>query len=180
MSTAKLIIALLVASILTIVCPMAFGKSSSETTESVTFDVSFLDLSGVMTVDNEKTSEYTVCIFEDGAPMDTFQVNTRLEQHFMLPIGHNYALKFSKLGYKDRVMLVNTHVNEKHNSDIYTFRYSIEFIPKGESNTFDDFPVAFVDYDSKKKDFDYNRTYHRNVRTDEQPSEDQTASKSWH
>lgn len=180
MSTAKLILALLVASILTIVCPMAFGKSSADSAESVTFDVSFLDLSGVMTVGNEKVSDYSVYIFEDGAAMDTFHVTTRLEQHFLLPIGHNYALKFSKHGYKDRVVLVNTHVNEKHTHDIYTFRFSIEFISEGESNTFDDFPVAFIDYDGKKKDFDYNRTYHQNVRTDQQPSSDQTASRSWH
>jgi hypothetical protein len=181
MSTAKLILLLFLAGILTIVCPVAFAKDSqASVATTVTFEESFLDLSGIMTINAEKVSDYSVYIFQDGSPSDTFQVNNRLEQHFLLPLGHNYALKFSKPGCKERILLVNTFVNEKRAHEMYTFRYEIEFIENGESNTFDDFPVAHIGYDTKKKDFDYNRTYHHNVRTDIQPSESTTASKSWH
>lgn len=180
MSTAKLIITVIAAGALTIVCPMALGHNISRNAETVTFEESFLDLSGVMTVSDEKTAGYTVYIFEDGSPSDTFQVTNRQEQHYMLPVNHNYALKFVKPGYKERIMLVNTHINEKRLHDVYSFRYQIGFLQKDESNTFDDFPVAFVHYDQQQKDFDYNRTYHTNVRTDIQPSGSTTASKSWH
>jgi hypothetical protein len=183
MSTPKLILLLVLAGALTIICPMAFAEPQ-DTTANVTFEESFLDLSGVMTVGDEKVSNYTVCIFQDGSPSDTFQVNNRLEQHFMLPLNHNYALKFTRPGCKDRIMLVNTFVNEKKLHDIYAFRYDIRFIENNESNTFDDFPVAVVHYDPEKKDFDYNRAYHSNVRTD-QPSNTNTVGsnkqdKSWH
>ena len=184
MNTAKLIILLIVAGALTILCPMAFADQPKEETAAVTFEESFLDLSGVMTINGEKVSSYTVYIFQDGSPADTFQVTTRLEQHFMLPLQHNYALKFTRPGCKDRILLVNTHVDEKRVLDLYTFRYDIAFIENDEQNTFDDFPVAFVDYNKEQKDFDYNRQYHSNVRTDipsdRSTASDNTQSGSWH
>jgi hypothetical protein len=190
MSTAKLILLLILAGALTIICPMAFANAPKEAANVVTFEESFLDLSGVMTINGEKVANYTVCIFQDGSPSDTFQVTNRLEQHYMLPLNHNYALKFTRPGCKDRLMLVNTIVDAKRIHDVYTFRYDIQFIEHGESNTFDDFPVAVIHYDQQQKDFDYNREYHSNVRTDipepvEGPSNTNTAgsnnqNKSWH
>lgn len=184
MSTLKLILLLIIAGALTIVCQMAFAKNPKDAAASVTFEESFLDLSGVMTIGEEKVADYTVCIFQDGSPSDTFQVNNRLEQHYMLHLNHNYALKFSRPGCKDRIMLVDTHVGAKKIQDTYSFRYEIKFLEDGESNTFDDFPVAFVHYDQETKDFDYNRQYHSNVRTDI-PANTNTASTdqqndSWH
>lgn len=151
----------------------------TETHKTVTFEDSFLDLSGIMTINNEKVSDYTVHIFQDGSPSDTFQVHSRLEQHYALPIGHNYAIKFTKPGYKDRILLIDTHIDARKVESMYSFRYSIEFITEGESNTFDDFPVAYITYNEKQKDFDYDRNYHQNVRMDAQPSPNQTASKNW-
>jgi hypothetical protein len=180
MSTKRLIIALAVAVTLMIVCPMAFAESSPETSEKVTFTESFLDLSGVMTVDSLKVNDYSVYIFQDGSPSDTFHVNTKLEQHYMLPIGHQYALKFCKHGYKDRIVLVDAHVNAKHVRDLYSFRYAIEFVDLEESNTFDDFPVAYIHFDQEQKDFDYSRTYSNNVRLDKKQPQETVISKSWH
>jgi len=180
MNTTKLTLALAAAAILTIVCPIAFAKPSDTTAKSVTFTESFLNFSGVMTVDSVRVSDYSVYIFQDGSPSDTFHVTTKLEQHYMLPIGHNYALKYTKHGYKDRLVLVDAHVNTKHVQDEYTFRYAIEFLGNHESNTFDDFPVAFIHFDKDKKDFDYNRAYETNVRLDQRQPQEQTVSKSWH
>lgn len=184
MSTAKLILLLVIAGALTIICPMALAKLPKEAAATVTFEESFLDLSGVMTINDEKVADYTVYIFQDGSPSDTFQVTNRLEQHYMLPLNHHYALKFSHPGHKDRIMLVDTHVDAKRILDVYTFRYDIKFLEDGESNTFDDFPVAYIHYDQEKKDFDYNRQYHANIRTDI-PANTNTAGsskqdKSWH
>ncbi len=179
MSTTKLILALAVAAILTILCPMAFAKSSNEANQKTTFTDSFLDLSGVMTINDEKVSDYSVYIFQDGSPSDTFHIGTKLEQHYLLPVGHSYTLKFTKFGYKERLVMVNTNINARRTHDFYTFRYSVEFIADGASNTADDFPVAFIHYDETKKDFDYNREYHTNIRTDNQPQQ-HAVSKSWH
>lgn len=179
MLAAKFILGAAVAGAVFLNCPTSEGPGAQKK-ETVTFEESFLDLSGVMAIDGEKTADYTVYIFQDGSPSDTFQVNNRLEQHFMLPLNHNYALKFTKPGCKERILLVNTHVDAKRVHNLYTFRYQIEFLQDGESNTFDDFPVAFVHYDQKQKDFDYNRAYHQNVRTDNPPSETTTVSNSWH
>lgn len=179
MLTAKLFLGTVVAGVLAMNCPTA-ECTTAQNTERDTVEGSHLDLSGVMTINGEKVANYTVYIFKDGAPSDTFQVTNRLEQHYLLPLHHNYALKFSKPGYKDRILLVNTHIQQQRVQPLYTFRYDISFISNHESNTFDDFPVAFVDYDAKKKDFDYNRAYHSNVRTDNKPAATTTASKSWH
>lgn len=181
MNNAKLLIAVIVAVTLMIVCPVAFGNNPAPAkNKNATFEEHFLDLSGIMSEGDEKLSDYTVHIFQDGSPSDTFQVTTKLEQHYMLPLNHNYALKFTKPGYKERILLVNTFVESKNLHHVYTFRYEIQFLENDEQNTFDDFPVAFVHYDTEKKDFDYNRTYHQNVRTDVKPQETTTASRSWH
>ncbi len=183
MSPIKLFLLLILAGVLTIVCPMALAEPKTAAT-NVTFEESFLDLSGVMTIGGEKVANYSVYIFQDGSPSDTFHVNNRLEQHYSLPVNHHYALKFTRPGCKDRLMLVDTHVGAKKLRSLYTFRYDIQFIENDKSNTFDDFPVAVVHYDEQKKDFDYNREYHANVRTDI-PSNTNTAGsnlqdKSWH
>lgn len=179
MLAAKLLLGTAAAAALVLNCPTSVN-SDPQKKESTTFEEHFLDLSGVMTIGDEKIANYSVYIFQDGSPSDTFQVNTRLEQHYMLPLNHNYALKFSRPGYKDRILLVNTHVSEKHVHTQYSFRYQIEFIEENESNTFDDFPVAFIHYDIKQKDFDYNRAYHTNVRTDNPPASTTASSGKWH
>lgn len=136
----------------------------------------FLDFSGIMTINGEKVSDYTVYIFKDGQLADSVFVENRREQYFELALYHNYTIKFCKPGYKERLILVDTHLPEKFHLTYFTFRYEIEFIPEDESNTFDDFPVAYITYDPHKKDFDYNRTYHHNVRIQPKPSSRHTVS----
>lgn len=137
----------------------------------------YLDFSGIMTINGEKVSDYTVYIYKDGELADSVFVENRREQFFELALYHDYAIKFCKSGYKERVILVDTHLPEKFHLTYFTFRYEIEFIPEDESNTFDDFPVAYITYDKRKRDFDYNRTYHNNVRMQPAATRNQTASK---
>jgi hypothetical protein len=154
-------------------------SAEAESNRDFTQEMYFLELSGVMTVNDVKVDDYTVFFFEDGKLVDSFYIDERREQYFGMEFGHNYALKFVKKGYKNRVLLVDTFLPQDAHSDDYTFRYSIEFIPKdAPSNTFDDFPVAFVTYDAKQKDFDYNKTYHNNVRFNAGQPAGQTASQN--
>lgn len=142
-------------------------------------EVYMLEVSGVMTVNNQRVDDYTVYMFEDGILTDSFYIDNRREQFFGLELGHNYAMKFVKQGYKCRTLLIDTHLPETAQSDYFTFRYDIEFIAKdAKSNTFDDFPVAYITYDAKKKDFDYNRTYHYNVRFNAGQAADHVASEN--
>jgi hypothetical protein len=122
----------------------------------------FLDFSGVMTINDQKVSDY---IFQDGALRDSFYVTNKREQYYELPLNHNFALKFRKTGYRERIVLVDTHVPNAEAQRYYSFRYSIEFISEdAPANTFDDFPVAYVTFQKAKKDFDFDRTYHKNTR----------------
>jgi hypothetical protein len=125
----------------------------------------FLDFSGVMTINDQKVDDYTVYIYQDGVLKDSFFVTNKREQYYELPLNHNFALKFRKEGYRERIILVDTHVPDSESIRYYTFRYSIEFISENDpSNTFDDFPVAYVVFQKSKKDFDYDKKYHRNTR----------------
>lgn len=125
----------------------------------------FLDFSGVMTINDQKVSDYMVYIFQDGALRDSFHVTNKREQYYELPLNHNFALKFRKTGYRERIVLVDTHIPNAEAQRYYSFRYSIEFISEdAPANTFDDFPVAYVTFQKAKKDFDFDRTYHKNTR----------------
>lgn len=141
-------------------------------------DLNYLEISGVMTVNDQRVSDYTVFLYRDGVLSDSFYVDNRREQYFGCEYGHDYMLKFVKPGYKERLMMVDTHLPDTAQLQDYTFRYSIAFLRKdAPSNTFDDFPVAYVMYDAKLKDFDYNKTYHFNVRNNARQTADHTASK---
>lgn len=161
-----------VANYLLVICTLlAVNVSATEpeklsTQDSVNLRAGyFLDFSGVMTVNDQKVDDYTVYIYQDGTLLDSFYVTSKREQYYELPLNHNFALKFRKEGYRERVILVDTHVPDSESIHYYTFRYSIEFISEDQpSNTFDDFPVAYVVFQKTKKDFDYDRKYHRNTR----------------
>ncbi len=134
-----------------------------------------LELSGNMSVDGAKVADYFVYIFENGVLIDTFFVDSKQEIFFDLDFNRNYAIKFVKAGYKERILLVDTHIADEGFHKSYTFRYDIEFLPhEATSNTFDDFPVAFITFQENVKDFDYDRKYHSNVRIN--PSAKETAA----
>lgn len=141
-------------------------------------EVYMLEVSGVMTVNGTRATDYMVYMFEDGVLNDSFHIDNRREQYFGFEFGHNYAMEFVKDGYKKRVLLIDTHLPQDAYSSNFHFRYEIEFIGKDVSNTFDDFPVAYITYDAKKKDFDYNRKYHNNVRYNAGQPAVHTASQS--
>ncbi|HEU4718765.1 MAG TPA: hypothetical protein VFU15_13065 [Bacteroidia bacterium] len=141
-------------------------------------NVPYFDITGRMTIADKSVADYSVILYCDGQRTDSVFVDTKKDIDIHLGYGHDYAVRFSKAGCKDRILLVDTHLPEGVSADYFSFLYSIEFLSEhAPSNTFDDFPVAYIGYDKTKKDFDYNRTYHKNIRVMPGHPETQTASR---
>ena len=160
---------------LVLLCTAASSKSNTVISDKAPeFSGSILELSGNMSVNDKMVADYWIYVFENGAPKDTFFVESKKEIFIALQLNNNYAVKFVKEGFKDRILLVDTHVPDSRSSKNYSFRYLIEFLPNDAvSNTFDDFPVAYITYQKAVNDFDYDRMYHHNVRIN--PSAQETA-----
>jgi hypothetical protein len=143
---------------------LGFTKVSANNTSDSTLN-SGLEISFKLTDDGSRVSDYSVIIYQDGNAMDTIFIGKSKPVSIWLDYNHNYALRHIKAGYRDRIVLIDTHISQKSGSDIMDFDYEIELIRENEAaNTFDDFPVAFIHYDASQKKFDYSRKYDRQVR----------------
>jgi hypothetical protein len=87
---------------------------------------------------------------------------------FALDPNSNYSVKFSKEGYTDRLISINTTIpDDVVMSPIFTFDFDIEMVAQNVSldEFYLDFPVALVTFDKRKEIFGYNREYTRKIST---------------
>lgn len=128
-------------------------------------DVPGIELSCVLSDDGRHLANYSMIVYCDGVPQDTFLVEKPKPVYFRLAYGHNYAIRHIAEGYRDRIVMVNTIVDVKTSQKKHTFDYQIEMIRENEpANTWNDLPVALICYDAKHKKFDYSRKYNDQVR----------------
>lgn len=128
-------------------------------------DAPCLEISCHMQDDGSRFAGYTIIIYCDNAPADTLTIEKRREVFFTLDYGHQYAIRHIAPGYRDRVVMVNTCIDEKAAKKFSFFDYVIEMVRDEEpANTLNDLPVGLVRFDKKLHRFDYSRKYEKEVR----------------
>lgn len=128
-------------------------------------DTPCLEISCHMQDNGNRFAGYTIIIYCDNAPSDTLTIEKRREVFFTLDYGHQYAIRHIAPGYRDRVVMVNTAVDEKAAKTFSYFDYVIEMVREEEpANTVNDLPVGLVRFDKKLHRFDYSRKYAKEVR----------------
>ncbi len=124
-----------------------------------------LQISSFLTYDGKKVTDYSIIIYHDAGPNDTVTMSNRKNVSLLLDYNHNYTLDYVKEGYRDRLVLIDTHVKSGVEKKNLSFDYEIEMVKQNEkSNTIDDLPVALISYDANQSKFDYSRKYHNQVR----------------
>ena len=124
-----------------------------------------VEVSCILLDDDLRLSNYTVIVYCDGVVSDTFTVNKARPLYFILDYGHQYAVRHISPGYRDRVVMIDTHVDKETASDYHTFDYQVEMVSADQpANTICDLPAAVVRYDAKQEMFDYSKTYSKQVR----------------
>ncbi|MBI3510310.1 MAG: hypothetical protein HY064_06575 [Bacteroidetes bacterium] len=124
-----------------------------------------LEISSFLTYNGEKVSDYSMIVYEEGIPVDTFIVTEENKTFVMLNYDCNYCIRYTKEGFLDRVVLIDTHVPEGESFMKHTFDFEIELVSlKDHGNTIGDLPVAIVEYDTYSNEFLNDRDYFRQVR----------------
>jgi hypothetical protein len=124
-----------------------------------------VELSFKLTDHGKKTGNYYLLLYCDTNAADTFFVKKGKVTYVQLDYNHNYTLRYIKEGYRDRVVIVNTHMKNGAILKDHEFDYEIGLIKNTDApNTLADLPVAVIRYDVNHSKFDYSRKYHRQVR----------------
>src|SRR3989344_2790047 len=107
---------------LTFCLPVLASEGGKSNNSDFNQEVYMLEVSGVMTVNGQKVDDYMVYLFEDGVLTDSFNIDNKREQYFGFEFGHDYAMKFVKEGYKNRVLLIDTPLPDTATQRYFTFR----------------------------------------------------------
>lgn len=141
------------------------GLSAKGTPDNNASDQLGVELSSQLRYHGKKVSDYTLIIYCDTNAAETLYVEKAKMIYLQLDYNHNYTLRYLKDGFRERVLLVNTHVDSKVAAKDMEFDYEIELVPQNApANTLGDLPVAIIRYDKSQNKFDYSKKYHRQVR----------------
>ncbi|HET6991914.1 MAG TPA: hypothetical protein VFJ43_11350 [Bacteroidia bacterium] len=153
--------------LLPIICTIAllFIKQNVKAKQLVNLDGPGLEIASTLTLNDERISGYTLIIYDETQSSDTIEIAKAKSIYLKLSYGHIYSLRYIKQGFRERVVMINTRVNEEKQKEETGFDFEIEMIPQNESgNTICDLPVAVIEYNYAENNFEYSRAYHRQVR----------------
>lgn len=157
----KLITSLLCLSLVT-----GIGYAPTPDLNFVTDDNKAIELSFFATIDSQVANDYQVYISEDNCSVDTLWIKRSKTVYVTLEANHVYAFRFTKKGYLERLLVVNTYMPADAN-DLYAFDFEIEMIRnqlRSHNNPWLVFPVAIISYQNESEKFDYNKEYHKFIR----------------
>ena len=140
--------------------PFAVKPSSADSTKKKL--TTTLEISASLLLKGNPTSNYTVMISHDGNITDSIYVKTTKAVFMELEQDGVYTIIFSKKGYDDKMVLVDTHLGVKpKKSDDFTFDFDLEIDPKHSTlkKDFSDLPVAWVRFNKKSREFEISQRY---------------------
>lgn len=144
---------------------LLFGQSLKATQHLINQDGPGLELTSKLMFNDERISDYTLIIYNENQTSDTIEVSTIRSIDLKLSYGHYYSLRYIKPGFLDRVVMIDTRINENIKVKDAGFDYEIEMIPiMVHGNTVADLPVAIIHFDITESKFEYSRNYHRQIR----------------
>lgn len=124
-----------------------------------------LEIASTLTYNEGRITDYTLIIYDENQSSDTIEVYKMKSIFLKLCYGHTYSLRYIKPGFLERVVMIDTKINEEKQSMETGFDFEVEMIPENNpGNTLSDLPVALIHYDNTVNKFEYSRDYHRQVR----------------
>lgn len=160
-------------SIIITVMIMSFTKviaGPTDTTSYVYHKLPLLEVTGkIKRPALAQTNFYQVELIEGNQVVETITCDDKKDFTFYLHEDKYYAIKIYKKGYAPKLISLNTNYNKTTYSD---WRYQLEFIAElineSEFVTLDpetqDFPAAVIEFNEKRKLFNYNEEYTKNIK----------------
>ena len=124
-----------------------------------------LEISSILSSNKERVSDYTLIIYDENQSSDTIVVSKAKIIFLKLSYNHSYSLRYVKEGFRDRVVMIDTKINEDQQMKETRFDFEIIMIPENQpGNIISDLPVAVIHYDYSENEFEISRDYYRQVR----------------
>lgn len=150
-----------------IICFTAFslGAFSQKPTKIHETPENTLEISSLLTAKGKIVNNYTITLLCDGVEIWKKEIKKSRPVYINLEPNKVFSLLYSKPGYADKIVIVNTELPDIRLSRNMFFEYDIELDPahstqKGE---FHDYPVALIRYNTKANEFSYSQSYFSEV-----------------
>lgn len=123
-----------------------------------------LEISCSLSDRNAPLKEYTILILEDDTARDTIFADLAIPIYIQLDLGKSYVIEFSKPGFLERLVLIDTRVPSDKLKKRYSYDFEIDMPPAiNDTGMYAIQPIARIMYDTINDGFTYDEEYARNT-----------------
>lgn len=140
--------------------PSANGIRSS----GLAFPGAGLEISCSVSQKNSPMRDYQILIIENDSVYDTIFADLSMPIYIQLDLNKSYLLEFSKPGFMERLVLIDTKVPDGKNRKKYSYDFEIEMpFRYCDTGFYAMQPIARIIYDETVGDFGYDLEYARSI-----------------
>lgn len=123
-----------------------------------------LEISCSVSQKSNPMRDYQILIIENDTVFDTILVDLTLPIYIQLDLNKSYVLEFSKPGFLERLILIDTKVPEGKSHKRFTYDFEIEMpFRYCDTGAYAVQPIARIIYDNTNGSFDYDLEYARSI-----------------
>lgn len=123
-----------------------------------------LEISCSLSDRNSPLKEYTILILEDDTARDTIFADLAIPIYIQLDLNRSYVIEFSKPGFLERLVLIDTKVPDDKLRKRYSYEFEIDMPPAiTDTGMYAVQPVARIIYDTNNDEFTYDADYAKQI-----------------
>lgn len=123
-----------------------------------------LEISCSVSQRNNPLNNYTIYILEDDTIRDTIFADRTLPVFIQLDLNKSYLLEFSKPGFLERLVLVDTKVPKGKDRKRYSYEFEIDMpFVYSDTGVYAIQPIARIIYDGAVGEFNYDVEYAKSI-----------------
>jgi hypothetical protein len=131
---------------------------------SGTFPWAGLEVSCSVSQQNTAMRDYRVLIIENDSIYDTIYADLALPIFIQLDLNKSYLLEFSKPGFLERLVLIDTKVPNGKKNKHFSYEFEIEMpFRYCDTGAYAIQPIARIIYDNESGEFNYDKEYARSI-----------------
>lgn len=123
-----------------------------------------LEISCSVSQKSNPMRDYRILIIENDTLFDTIYADLTLPIYIQLDLNKSYLLEFSKAGFMERLILVDTKVPEDKDHKRFSYDFEIEMpFRYCDTGSYAVQPIAKIIYDNTNGDFGYDLEYAKSI-----------------
>src|ERR1044072_7902654 len=131
---------------------------------NIPFPRAGLEISCSLSDKDNPLKEYQILILEDDTVRDTIFADLAIHIYIQLELNKSYVLEFSKPGFLERLVMIDTKVPAGKEKRRYSYEFEIDmpYMYK-DTGVYAIQPIARIIYDSASGEFTYDAEYARQI-----------------